>query len=176
MVNDPSAELLARWRAGDKRAEDELFSRYTSRLIAMARRRISARLARRVDAEDIVQSAYRCFHAAAADDEFLLHRSGGLWRLLAKFTRLRLYKQIEHHTAALRAVDRERPFGGESSLIALGDAVAPTPSPSEELALFEERELALKGLEPHHRRMAEMRFQGCQIEEIARATRHRSGW
>ncbi len=61
MGNDPSIELLARWRAGDARAEDELFSRYTSQLIALARRRLSAQFARRVDAEDVVQSAYRCF-------------------------------------------------------------------------------------------------------------------
>ncbi len=170
MGDDPSIELLARWRAGDSLAEDELFSRYTTRLIALARRRLSAQLARRVDAEDIVQSAYRCFHAAASDDRVVLHRSGDLWRLLAKITLHKLYKQVERHTAARRAVDRERAFGGESSLVVLGDAVDRAPGPLEAIAAIEELELVLERLSPSHRRMAELRLQGYRIEEIAQAT------
>jgi DNA-directed RNA polymerase specialized sigma24 family protein len=83
MNDDPSAELLARWRAGDERAEDELFARYTSRLIELARRRLSAKLGRRLDPEDVVQSAYRSFCASARADRYTLRGSGDLWRLLA---------------------------------------------------------------------------------------------
>jgi RNA polymerase sigma-70 factor, ECF subfamily len=170
MGDEPSIELLARWRAGDARAEDELFSRYTSRLIGLARRRLSAQMAQRVDAEDVVQSAYRCFCAAARDDQIVLHRSGDLWRVLAKITLNRLYKQVEHHTAAKRAVGREQTFGGDSSLIALGDPVARTPSPSEAMAVIEELEQVLKGLAPHHRQMVELMLQGYHFKEIAEAT------
>jgi RNA polymerase sigma factor (sigma-70 family) len=167
--DDPSIELLARFRTGDARAADELFSRYTSRLIAMARRRLSAQLARRVDAEDVVQSAYRCFCAAARDDQIVLHRSGDLWRLLAKITLHKLCKQVKHHTAAKRTVARDQTFGGDSSLMALGAAVARTPSPSEAVAVIEEVEQVLKGLSPHHRQMVELRLEGHLIEEIAHA-------
>jgi RNA polymerase sigma-70 factor, ECF subfamily len=170
MADDPSVELLARWRAGDARAADELLSRYTSQLIALARRRLSAQVARRVDAEDVVQSAYRCFCAAARDDKIVLHRSGDLWRLLAKITLNKLCKQVEYHTAAKRAVGRDQTFGGESSLSALGEAMARTPSPSEAIAVVEELELVLRGLSPHHRRMVELRLQGYRIAEIAQAT------
>ena len=136
----------------------------------MARRRLSAQFARRVDAEDVVQSAYRCFCAAARDDQVVLHRSGDLWRLLATITLHKVYNQVKHHTAAKRAVDREQTFGGESSLSALGAAVARTPSPSEAIAVIEELEQVLKGLAPHHRQMVELRLQGYRIEEIAQAT------
>jgi RNA polymerase sigma-70 factor (ECF subfamily) len=170
MAEDPSVELLARWRAGDTRAEYELFNRYTSQLIAFARRRLSAQVARRVDAEDVVQSAYRCFCAAARDDHIVLYHSGDLWRLLAKITLNKLCKQVEYHTAAKRAVGRDQTFGGESSLSALGEAMARTPSPSEAIDVVEELELVLKGLAPHHRRMVELRLQGYHIAEIAQAT------
>jgi RNA polymerase sigma factor (sigma-70 family) len=170
MGNDPSIELLARWRAGDSRAEDELFSRYTSRLIALARRRLSAQLARRVAAEDIVQSAYLCFHTAASDNRVVLHRNGDLWRLLATITLRKLRKRIDHHTADKRAVDRERTFGGESSLVVLGDAANRAPAPSEAIAMIEELELVLKRLSSSHRRMVELRLQGYRIQEIAQAT------
>jgi hypothetical protein len=41
--------LLERYRGGDDLAADELFARYFSRLIALAKSRLSPRLARRVD-------------------------------------------------------------------------------------------------------------------------------
>jgi RNA polymerase sigma-70 factor (ECF subfamily) len=170
MNEDPSADLLARWRAGDPQAEDELFARYTARLIAMARRRLSTRLARRVDAEDIVQSAYRCFCTAARDDHVVLRRSGDLWRLLATITLHKLHHQVERHTAAKRDLGREACFGGESSLAALGAAVARAPDPAEAAALIEELELVLTGLSPSHRKMVELRLQGYPIEEIAAAS------
>jgi len=170
MSDDPSAEVLARWRAGDQRAADDLFSRYTAQLIAMARRRLSARLARRVDAEDVVQSAYRCFCAAARADQVVLRRSGDLWRLLAAITLHKLHHQVERHTAAKRAVGREQTFGGESSLVAMGNAVARAPDAAEVVAVIEELEMVLKGLSPLHRRMVELRLQGYPIAEIAAAS------
>ena len=170
MVDDPSTELLAKWRAGDARAANELFSRYSLRLIALARRRLSAKVAQRVDAEDIVQSAYRCFCVAARDDRIVLGRSGDLWRLLAAITLNKLCKQVDYHRAGIRTVDRDQAFGGDSSLAALGAAAAAnSPSPSEVIAVIEELEQVLKGLPPHHRQMVEMRLQGYRIEEIAKA-------
>jgi RNA polymerase sigma-70 factor (ECF subfamily) len=170
MAEDPSTELLARWRAGDPRAADELFSRYTAQLIVLARRRLSAQLARRIDAEDVVQSAYRCFCAAARNGEVVLRRSGELWRLLAAITLHKLHHEVKRHTAARRAVGREQPFGGESSLDLLGPAADRAPSYSEAVAVIEELELVLDGLSPRHRHMAELRLQGYLIEEIAQAT------
>jgi RNA polymerase sigma-70 factor (ECF subfamily) len=169
VVHIPSTELLTRWRAGDPRAADELFGRYTARLVAMARRRLSAGIARRVDPEDVVQSAYRGFCAAARDDRVVLRRSGDLWRLLATITRHKLHRQVERHTAARRAVGREQAFGGESSLGALGGAAARSPDPAEVVAVVEELERVLEGLSPLHRRMVELRLQGHRIDEIAAA-------
>ena len=63
-------KLLDQWRAGDERAAKELFDSYVERLMALARRRISQRLASRVDPEDIVQSVFRTFFGRVKAGEF----------------------------------------------------------------------------------------------------------
>jgi RNA polymerase sigma-70 factor (ECF subfamily) len=168
MSEDPSAELLARWRAGDSQAGDELFGRYTERLIALAGSRLSEQMARRIDPEDVVQSAYRCFCAGARDDRFVLEGSGDLWCLLAAITLHRLRDKVDYHKAGRRSVEREQVFGGESSLCALDAAVVShEPDPASAAALIEELELLLSDMSPTHRRMVELRLQGYLIEEIA---------
>lgn len=161
-------ELLARWRAGDERAAEELFRRYADRLIALAQSRLSARLAGRVDAEDVVQSAYRSFFVGARADRFSLQHGGDLWRLLVAITLHKLRDQIDHHTADKRAVAAERRFASEDSLVGLGALLASRdPSPLEALALADELEQIMRGLEPQPRRILELRLQGHDLEEIA---------
>jgi len=168
MDDPPSAELLERYRAGDRRAADELFGRYTARLIALARSRLSAKMARRLDPEDVVQSAYRCFCATLGDDRYVLRRGDDLWRLLSAITLHKLFHQLDRHRALKRSVECERGFGGESSLEVLGGlAAAREPSPSDAVALADEVEHLLSGLKPSDRRMVELRLQGHRIESIA---------
>ena len=78
MADHESAALLARWRDGDQQAAAELVQRFTGRLLALARGQLSDKLARRVDPEDVVQSAYRSFFAGARADRYVLQRSGDL--------------------------------------------------------------------------------------------------
>jgi hypothetical protein len=92
--DDLSAQLLARWHAGDRQAADARFGRDTARSIALARRRLSTKRARRLDPEDVVQSAYRSFCAADAD-RFVLQRSGNSSRLLVGITLYKLQHQIQ---------------------------------------------------------------------------------
>jgi RNA polymerase sigma-70 factor (ECF subfamily) len=165
---EKSADLLARWNAGDQAAADALFSRYTEQLVALARDRLSKRLASRFDPEDVVQSAYRSFFANA--QSFVIERTGDLWRLLAAITLHKLHHQVDRHTAARRSVTRERPLTNGRSLDILGP-VARDPSPAEAVALIDEVEQLLRGLPPIHRCMLELRLQGYRIAEIAADTR-----
>lgn len=166
-----SAELLARWREGDQGAAEELFHRYVTQLLALARGHLSAKLAPRFDPEDVVQSAYRSFFAGARDDRYVLERSGDLWRLLAAITLHKLHHQVRRHTAGRRTVDRERRTPpGDTPLGVEFEAVARGPSPSEAAAVVDELERVMEPLKPHHRRMVELRLQGHLIDEIAAAT------
>ena len=168
-----SADLVALWREeGNQQAAGELFQRYAERLLALARRRLSARLARHVDPEDVVQSAYRSFFAGARDGRYEFRRDGDLWRLLVAITLHKLQHKVERYTAGKRAVDREHSFGGESSLFGLhSQLLAREPSPSDAAALADTLEQVLRGLEPLQRRMIELRLQGYCLEEIAAAVR-----
>ena len=107
-MSDPkSHELLDQFLAGNSEAAAAIFDRYVERLLALARTRIGVKLRRRVDPEDVVQSAYRSFFVHAQNSEYQLDRSGDLWRLLARTTMNKLYGQIEKQTAAKRSIDRE---------------------------------------------------------------------
>ena len=73
MLECESQQLLERVRSGDKDAAEELFERYVDRLIELARKRLSPRLARRLDPEDIVQSACRSFFRLARAGRYELN-------------------------------------------------------------------------------------------------------
>lgn len=168
MSNDQPADWVAQWRQGDQAAAGELYRLYVDRLIALARSQMSARLAQRIDAEDVVQSAYRCFFAFAKEGRYDVERGGDLWRLLVTVTLHKLQQHVERQRAQKRAADREESFGSEDSLLGLQAHVpARDPAPADAVALTDELEKALRVHTIEERRMVEMRLQGYQLEEIA---------
>jgi RNA polymerase sigma-70 factor (ECF subfamily) len=171
-MDELSAKLLTQCRAGDEQAAEIVYRLYARRLLALARQRLSAPLARQLDPEDVVQSAYRSFFAGARSGRYVVRRSGDLWKLLAAITLHKLKRHIERQTTRKRAIHREVHFGGESSLLGLRPhQAAGQPSPSQAVALADTLEQALRGLEPLQRRMVELRVQGCGLEEIAAEVR-----
>ena len=80
--------LAERCRLGDEDACRQLFDCYVERLVALARRRISQRLASRVDPEDIVQSVFRTFFGRLKAGRFRLEEQDDLCKLLMRSTSL----------------------------------------------------------------------------------------
>jgi RNA polymerase sigma factor (sigma-70 family) len=172
MIRDEaSGDLLARWRQGDQQAATELFRRYASRLVGLARSRLSAKYAHRVDPEELVQSVYRTFFAEAQDGRYELHRGGDLWRLLVVMTLHKLNDQVKYHNRRKRAVDRDLDIHHDKMGVE-PDLLAREPSPLEALALADEVERLMRQLDASHRSMVELRLQGHTIEEIAAQTRY----
>jgi len=170
-MDDVSQKLLARWRTGDQQAAADLFHRYGARLIALARSRLSAKLAQRIDPEDIVQSAYRSFFARAQEGQFEVQRGGDLWQLLVTFTLHKLNDQVKYHGAAKRNAAADCSFGSEDSLFGLQpEAGDREPGPLEAVALVDEVEQLMRRLEPVERRVVELRLQGHTLYEIAAET------
>lgn len=161
-----SRELLRRYQHGEGDAATAIFDRYVRRLIALARQRIGSKLRRRIDPEDVVQSAYRSFFRRAEDNEYVLQRGGDLWRLLASITLHKLYGQIERHTADRRHVDREQDASSNLFMTRL-EAAAPEPTPEETVALVEQVQVALATLRPLERDVLVARLQGQTIENIS---------
>ena len=163
-----SAELLLRCEKGDEDAADELFARYVERLTRLARARLSPRLARRTDPDDVVMSAWRSFFVGARAGRFAVRRSGDLWRLLASITLHKVYRQARRHSAERRAISAERSLdrGADDPLRVANRE----PSPEEAIALADELELVMARLDACSRRVLELRLQGEQLAAIATAT------
>ena len=169
MSDDASQQLVARWRAGDESAADEIFGRYLSRLLALTRNRLSARLNRRVDAEDVVLSAYKTFFRHSRENRYVLQRSGDLWRLLVGITMKKLKQNIEFHTAGKRSFRAEdsMQLTGDGSVRINVEAVDRGPSPTEALELVGELDSILSSLDESSKAILEMRLAGLSIEQIA---------
>jgi RNA polymerase sigma-70 factor, ECF subfamily len=162
---------MAGWQRGDQQAARELYQLYAGRLIELARGRLSGKLAARVDAEDVVQSAYRSFFCGARDGLYHLERGDDLWLLLVGITLNKVRLRVRSHAAQKRAVEREQHFGSEDSLLGLQAFVASRePSPLEAVALTDALEQLMRHLDPLDRRMLELRLQGYNLDEIASAT------
>jgi RNA polymerase sigma-70 factor (ECF subfamily) len=158
--------LLKLWRAGDQEAARQLFDRYVTQLVALARRRISQRLASRVDAEDIVQSVFRTFFHRAREGQFQIEDPDDLCKLLARITVHKTLRQVAYHKRAKRDACMEAGQGdGESDhLMAV---LASEPTPEETTALLDQMEHFLSKLRPEDRRILEMRMEGYSNVEIA---------
>ena len=80
---EDSRELLSRFQEGDAAAAEAIFARYANRLLALARSRLSSKLARRIDADDVVQSTFRSFFAVRGRESLSPRATatfGGCWR------------------------------------------------------------------------------------------------
>jgi RNA polymerase sigma factor (sigma-70 family) len=169
-MENPSADLVMRWREGDQGAAGEIFGRYAERLLALARSRLSAKLSRHIDPEDVVQSACRSFFVGARDGRYVLKRSGDLWRLLVAITVHKLQHQLERRTAGKRALARES-SQDDGRNRTMAETVAREPTPAEATALADMVENLLRPLEPLERQIVTLRLDGYSLEEIAQQIR-----
>ena len=163
MDTESTAQIFERYRGGDERAAEELFTRYMERLTALARSRLSPSLAVRTDAEDIVMSAYRSFFVGAREGQFSLQRSGDLWRLLASITLHKLFREARRHRTQGRSIDAELPINDE-------ELFGREPSPDEVVGMADELEALFARLDFVSRRVLELRLQDASLAAISKAT------
>ena len=158
-----SVLLLERFRAGEDQAATELFERFAKRLASLVQRRLSKKLARRLDAEDVVLSAYRSFFVRARAGQFAVDEPGDLWRLLAQITLNKLYRAAEWNSAARRTPDRE--CGNMADLA--NQAVDAAASPELAVVVADQLEHLMSQLTEATCRVLELRLQGHDVDEIA---------
>ena len=159
--------LIDLWRKGDQDAARQIVDRYFGRLLVLARRRISQRLASRVDPEDIVQSVFRTFFVRLKDGQFVFHEEDDLCKLLMRITLHKTLRQVAFHKAAKRDPNLEtnQEEQGREQLLALLDR---EPSAEATVAFLDQLEHFLVQLDPKTRRILEMRVQGYSNDEIAK--------
>lgn len=165
-VPSNDADLVERCRAGDEAAAKILFDRFVERLLMLARRRLSQRLASRVDPEDIVQSVFRTFFERLRNDEFTIDDQDDLMKLLVRITVHKTLRQVAFHKAAKRDPGLET-GQGEHSQEQMAQVLDEDPSPETIVTFMDLLEHFLSSLKPLDRDILELRMQGHSSEEIA---------
>src|SRR5262245_59251356 len=154
-----------------------IWERYVRRLLNLARQDLERAVQARLDAEDVVQSAFRSFFRRRADYD--LADRDELWSLLVTITLNRVRNANRHHRRRKRDVRRTQ---SEGEITGLGDAGRAfdlmgdeAPTPAEAVALAEELEQRLRDLEaagdPDLIQIAQMKLNGDSNREIAEALR-----
>lgn len=167
MLEDASnQQLLAAWKDGNQQAARVLVRRYMARLTALARSRLSRKLARRIDAEDIVMSAWRSFFAGANLGRLAISDDDNPWPLLVTITLRKLARQAERHTAERRNAGQDVAL--EES-IDWQMAVSRDPSPEEAAMLVDQIESLMGWLDEFDREVLTRRLQGDEQATIALA-------
>src|SRR5262245_32520379 len=167
MPDSPSEpSLLDALQAGDEDAARQLFDRYAEQLVLLARKRISQRLASRIDAEDIVQSVFRTFFHRAKQGKFHLEEPDDICKLLARITAHKTFRQIAFHRRAKRDACQETAQGDDAQDLLMKLMMA-EPSPEEATAFLDQLQHFLAKLADEERRILELRMEGYNNVEIA---------
>ena len=164
---DSFSDVMSRLRAGDQAAAREVFQRFVGKLIGLARSQLDSVLGRKVDPEDVVQSAYKSFFLRHGAGKLEVKDWGNLWGLLTVITLRKCLDRVEYHQAECRDVQREaaaRP--GTPGTEPWWQAVAREPSPEEAAVVVETVEQLMRDLAENERPILEMSLQGFTTLEI----------
>jgi RNA polymerase sigma-70 factor (ECF subfamily) len=156
------------WRAGNEQGARHLYDHYAQQLLGLVKRRISQRLASRVDPEDVVQSVFRTFFQRTREGRLNLTDPNDLGALLVRIAIHKTLRQVEFNTADKRDFGQEmaQGFDLEKYWESRKDR---DPTPDEAVAFLDQMEHFLGRLKPKERKIVEMRVQGYSSDEIAQA-------
>lgn len=164
MSDNPFVAYVARLRAGDEAALEELVGRYAPVIRLEARMRLrSPHLRAVLDSMDICQSVLKSFFLRAAAGQFDIDRPEDLRKLLVKMACNKSLEAARREYAQMRDARRSVTLGAEAHQVAGGD---------DPVGEVEWQELLLRArqmLTAEERRVAEGRAAGRSWEELAAA-------
>ena len=156
-------ELLLAWKAGNHDAAAQIFRRYQIRLISLVRARLSRKLARRVDAEDILLSAYRSFFVGVRERSLIPTDSDDLWPLLTTIALRKLARHARYHSAECRSIKEE----SQKDSHFLETLVSHDPPVEHVAILADEIERLMSRLDATAREVLVRALQGSDVNSIA---------
>jgi RNA polymerase sigma-70 factor, ECF subfamily len=165
-AEDTFAGLMARLRSGEDAAAREVFARYAGRLVGLARRQFGPLLARKVDPEDVVQSAYKSFFVRHRDGRLEVENPDGLWKLLTLITLRKCADRAEYFRAGRRDAAREVGAAADGRPEPWLAALDREPAPDEAAILAETVESLFRAVDAHERPVLELSLQGYSVPEI----------
>jgi RNA polymerase sigma-70 factor (ECF subfamily) len=166
-TEDSFDDVMARLRTGDADAATQVFQRFAGRLIVLARGHLDARLRRKVDPEDLLQSAFQSFFHRHREGRFQPENWGSLWSLLIVITLRKCGGWARRFQAARRALSAEVTAAGSADESAVIEAFSAEPSPAEAVMLSEVVERLLRDLGPRDGEILTLALQGYSAAEIS---------
>jgi RNA polymerase sigma factor (sigma-70 family) len=167
---DPKERLLARARAGDEAAWEELFRTCYPKLIRAVRRKLDPPLRSLYDSTDFASDVMKSL--AAKFDRLDFPSLDSLYAFLTKAAEQKVIDEYRRRRTLKRDIGRERSFNA----VGEGDRSASLPSPdptaSQVAQENEAHERLLDRRDELERAVIEMRRQGYSNAEIA----DRTGW
>jgi RNA polymerase sigma factor (sigma-70 family) len=166
---------IAGLKTGDQEAANRLWTRFSSRLVELARQRLAGIPKGAADEEDIAQNVFHSLCRGAALNRFEdLQDRDDLWWLLLKLTKDKAVDQIRRESALKRGGGRTQ---HESSLASEGATgieftldmlIGDDPTPDFLFMLDEEQQRLLNLLRDDKlRKIAVSRIEGRTVPEIA---------
>jgi RNA polymerase sigma-70 factor (ECF subfamily) len=166
--------LVAALRAGDNDAWKQVATRYTHRLVALARSRLGQRLRQKVDSEEVVQSVYRSFYRGLKEGRYALKGWDALMGMLVVLTMRRCCRWHAHYHTQSRNVEREVNLGSGNDQGAPVEAspghepADRNPTPEEAAMLIETIQQTLQDLDDRERQIVLLGLLGDSEQEISK--------
>jgi len=169
--DDATAKLVARAKAGDSEALNELFARYHQLLLAAARKGIGPKLRLKEEPDDLAQTTFREATRDIVNYEY--RGESSLIRWLMQILQNKIRDKAEFYSAGKRDQGRERAL--ESAPSSAGDEGMSYDPPAKDLSVtmqvqrvenYEHLKKALEELSPEHRQAITLVvFQGLSLRE-----------
>lgn len=162
---------------GNREAAQQLWQKFYSRLVNLARARLNSTNRRVADEEDVALSAFDTFYRTAEAGKFPdLADRDGLWRLLVRITANKVLDQQ-------KLLGRQRRGGGNvrgesvfknqfgETFDALSQIIGDQPTPDFVAAMTEQFERLLNVLDDEElKEMAIAKMEGYSVKEISEQT------
>ena len=163
--------VMRRLSIGDASAAAEVFNRYSGQLIQLAQQRLNWRLRRKLDPEDVVQSAFQSFFRLHSEQETHFENWAALWGLLSLITLRKCGRKLEYFKAACRDIEQENSTCLNARMLEDSrsdwEAVAGDPTPAQAAILTDTLQVLLSELGEQERLVATLCLQGYPVPEIS---------
>jgi RNA polymerase sigma-70 factor (ECF subfamily) len=160
---------IGRLSDGDELVIAEFWREYSGRLQGLAAQNLKAGLQRRVDPEDVVQSACRTFLRRLQAGDFELEGAENLWRLLCVITLAKVRAQARFHQRAKRSIENEQRLDAapEESRAPGFQPAQRGPAPDEAAAFADQLDNLLARLDDEERQVVQLKLEDRTNDEIA---------
>lgn len=159
-------QLLAKIKAGDQDAEQQLFHQYVPRMTLLARRRLAPHF--KNEADDVVQLSVMKLFQLIRDGSVKAQTEDSLWSLAAIVTIRKCYQQVRYARAAKRKGEVSQTGTvpeGESAW--QQEPVAFGGTSSNEMKMTEALQKLLYSLDEKRLEILFLKMQGYTVEQIA---------